>query len=167
MPISIGHRKVPIDTMKTYHKQRQYIYRHCQPGYVTPGNALLISVCFLLLPVMRLTAEHVQIATVYQMTSITQLHVLRHHMILSHTLPLLSNVLPAMVLHNCVVKLNIGCPLHTSFHFRVSHIPFSQCPNHPFSLGKMVVGVVLALLLLLSGDIETNPGPVGEFFLLP
>ena len=26
----------------------------------------------------------------------------------------------------------------------------------------MVVGVVVVLLLLMSGDIETNPGPVGE-----
>ena len=33
------------------------------------------------------------------------------------------------------------------------------------SLGRSTVGVVLALLLLLSGDIETNPGPVGEFHL--
>ena len=33
----------------------------------------------------------------------------------------------------------------------------------PTSLGRKVVGVVLVLLLLLSGDIETNPGPVGEF----
>ena len=30
------------------------------------------------------------------------------------------------------------------------------------SLGRMAVGVTL-LLLILSGDIETNPGPVGEF----
>ena len=27
----------------------------------------------------------------------------------------------------------------------------------------MVVGAVVVLLLLMSGDIETNPGPVGEY----
>ena len=32
----------------------------------------------------------------------------------------------------------------------------------PSGLGRMVVGVIL-LLLVLSGDVETNPGPVGEF----
>ena len=28
------------------------------------------------------------------------------------------------------------------------------------------MGVVVVLLLLLSGDVETNPGPVGEFLCL-
>jgi len=28
------------------------------------------------------------------------------------------------------------------------------------------VGVVVVLLLLMSGDVETNPGPVGEFMFL-
>ena len=32
----------------------------------------------------------------------------------------------------------------------------------PSGLGRMVVGVIL-LLLVLSGDVERNPGPVGEF----
>ena len=31
----------------------------------------------------------------------------------------------------------------------------------PSGLGRMVVGVIL-LLLILSGDVETNPGPVGK-----
>ena len=26
-----------------------------------------------------------------------------------------------------------------------------------------MVGLVVVLLLLMSGDVETNPGPVGEF----
>ena len=32
--------------------------------------------------------------------------------------------------------------------------------------GRRVVGVVVLLLLLMSGDIEMNPGPVGECTLL-
>ena len=36
------------------------------------------------------------------------------------------------------------------------------CLNLFSSLGRMV-DVVLALLLLMSGDVETNPGPGGEF----
>ena len=30
------------------------------------------------------------------------------------------------------------------------------------NMGRRAVGVVAVLLLLLSGDVETNPGPVGE-----
>ena len=73
-------------------------------------------------------------------------------------LPSLSNVLPAVILQN---RLNIGCPLNTLAQSGVHCVP----PNLSLAsgLGRRVVGVVLVLLLLLSGDIETNPGPVGEF----
>ena len=40
-------------------------------------------------------------------------------------------------------------------------LPSAQLPA-PTSLGRRVVGVVVLLLLLMSGDIEMNPGPVGK-----
>ena len=149
--------------MKAYRKytRKQYSYHQCHLGHVTPGNALLISVCILMLPMVQLTAEHVQLATKY-------IH--RHHMNISHTplvLPSLSNVLPAIVLQNSVVSLNIGgCPSYTSSHSSIRHSPPSLHPNLFTGLGSKVVVVVLTLLLLLSGDIETNPGPLGELFVL-
>ena len=171
MPITTGHRKVQTNTMKAYRRQQQYIYCHCQLGHVTPGNALLISVCLFMLPVVRLPAEHAQLATKYHVNPINQCLVDLHYMNMSHTyslvLPSLSNVLPAMVLQNNVVRLDIGCSLYTSPHFCTHHPPPSLDLNLPFGLRRSVVVVVVsALLLLLSGDIETNPGPVGELFVL-
>ena len=92
------------------------------------------------------------------MNPINQWGVHSRHMTFRHTplvliLPSLDNVLPAMALQNRVVLSNIGCPSYTSSQSGVHHIL-------PFGLGRMVVGMVLSLLLLLSGDIETNPGPV-------
>ena len=49
---------------------------------------------------------------------------------------------------------------NVSSHSRICPSPGLGVPS---GLGRMVVGVIL-LLLVLSGDIETNPGPVGEFF---
>ena len=168
MLIATGHRKVQTNTMKAAyrkHSQMQYNYHQCQLGHVTPGNALLISVCILMLPVVQLMAEHVQLATTYYMNFINQWHVHQHHMNISHTpllLPSLSNVLPAIVLQNSVVRA-IGYPSYTSSHFSVRCIPPSQHLNLLSDLGRSVVAVVLALLMLLSGDIETNPGPLGEY----
>ena len=78
-------------------------------------------------------------------------------MIVSHThlLPFLSNVLPAMVLQNRVAWSNIKCLSYST----VGHAFLSPAPT---GLGRRVVGVVVFLLLLMSGDIEMNPGPVGE-----
>ena len=45
-----------------------------------------------------------------------------------------------------------------SSHSRIHPSPGLRVPS---GLGRMVVGVIL-LLLVLSGDVETNPGPVGE-----
>ena len=159
MLIATGHRKVQTDTLKAYrkHTRKQNNYHQCQLGHVTPENALLISVCILILPMVQLTAEHVQLATKY---------VHRHHMNISHTplvLPSLGNVLSAIVLQNSVVSLNIGFPSYTSSHFSIRHSPPSLHLNLLTGLGR---GVVLTLLLLQSGDIETNPGPVGELFVL-
>ena len=151
--------------MKAYRKQRQYFYHNCQLCNVTTGDTFIIYVCILMLQMVRLTSEHVQLATTPYMKPINQWHVHRHHITLSQTplvLSSLNNVLPAMVLENSVVRLSISCSLYTSSHFSVCHTPFNLHLNFLCGLGWRVLGVVLVLLLLLSGDIETNPGPVGE-----
>ena len=148
--------------MKFHKIQQQYIYCPCQLSHVGCGHALITSVCLLMLPMVCLTAEHAQLATMYHMNPINQWHVHGHCVTFSCRSMLLlslSNVPPAMILQNNAVRLNIGHPLHTSFHFNFHDIP------NVFDRMRLVVGVVLALLLLLSGDIETNPGPVGECLL--
>ena len=168
MLIATENRKVQTDTMKDYRKhsrnQWQYNYRQCL-GHVTPGNALLISVCLLMLPMVQLSAEHVQLAITYHVSPINQWYAHNHglHVNISHTplvLPSLANVLPAIVLQNSVVRWNISCLSYTSSQSSIHRIP----PSHLLSgLGRSVVALVLAFLLLLSGDIETNPGPLGWF----
>jgi len=165
MIIATGHWKVHTDTMKAYRKQYNYhLHRHqCQLGHVTPGNALLISMCILMLPMVQLSAEHAQLVTKYHINLINQWYVHQHHLNISHTplvLPSLSDVLPTIVLQNDVVRLNVICPSYTSSRSSIRH---SLHLNLLSGLWKNVVAVVLALLLLLSGDIETNPGPLGEF----
>ena len=169
MLITTGHRKVHTNTTKGYRKHSQkrwqYNYHQYQLGHVTPGNALLISVCILMLPIVRLTAEHVQLATKYHVIPINQWNVDGYHITTSNislVLLSLSNVLPAIVLQNSIVSLNISCPSYTSSRSSTHYIPPSMHLNLLSSLRRSAVGVVLALLLLLSGDIETNPGPVGE-----
>ena len=152
--------------MKGYQRPRQYTYQHCQLGHVSPGLSLLVSVCVLMLPMLGLVDEHVQLTTMYHMNPINQCYVHPRHMSFSHTpllLPSLNNVLPAMALQNRVARANIGCSSYTSSHSDLPHCFSILHLNLPTGLGRWVVGVVLVLLLLLSGDIETNPGPVGEF----
>ena len=161
MPVATGHQKVRTSIMKVYRRQRQYIYQHCQLGHVTPGLSLLVSVCVLMLPMLGLVDEHVQLTTTYHMSPINQWNVHSRHMTFSHTslvliLPSLNKVLPAMALQNRVVWSNSGCPSYTSSHSGVCHVFLTL----PFGLVSKMVGVVLVLLLLLSGDVETNPGPV-------
>ena len=82
------------------------------------------------------------------------------HMTFRHkplVLPSLNNVLPAIAFENRIAWSNIG---YQSTHSRVCHVAISPAPT---GLGRRVVGVVVLLLLLMSGDIETNPGPVGEW----
>ena len=166
MLITTGRWKLQTYEMKAYRRQRQFVYSFCQLGNVAPGHALVVSVCILMLPTVmlptvRLPAEHVQLATTYHLNPINQWYVHRHHITLNQAplvLPsLISLLLPAMVLQNCVARLNISFPSYiTSSYFSVWHIPLRLHPNG-------VVDLVLDLLLLLSGDIETNPGPVGQF----
>ena len=165
MPVTTGHQKVQTNTMKGYRRPRQYIHHHCQLGHVSPGLSLLVSVCLLMLPMLGLVDEHVQLTTMYHMNPIHQGYVHPRHMTFSPTplvlmLPSLDNVLPAMALQNRGVRLIIGCPSCTSSQSGVCHVPPILHLILPSGLGRRVVGVVLTLLLLLSGDIETNPGPV-------
>ena len=149
--------------MKAYRRPQQYIYDHSQLGHVSPGLGLLVSVCVLMLPMLGLVDEHAQLTTMYHMNLINQWNVRPRHMSFSHTpllLPSLNNVLPAMALQNRVARRNIGCPSYTSSPSGVRHVPSILHLNLPSGLERRVVGVVLNLLLLLSGDIETNPGPV-------
>ena len=163
MPITTEHRKFQTNTTKGYRRPQRYTYRHCQLGHVTPGLSLLVSVCILMLPMLGLVDEHAQLTT---MNSINQWSVHPRHMTSCHAsliLPSFNNIIPAMILQNRGVKLNIGCPSYTSSQSGVCHVLPILHLNLPSGLGRRVVGVVLILLLLLSGDIETNPGPVGEF----
>ena len=159
MPISAEHRKQKTNTMKAYQKQRQYIYRHCQLCHVTPNYAVIVGVCLLMLPVLELATEHVQLATMYYRNLINHVH--PRHMTFSYTnlLSYLSNVLPAMVFQNRVAWSNVKCLSHASSHSKVCRVSLNHAPS---SLTRRVVWVVVLLLLLISGDIETNPGPVGE-----
>ena len=161
MPISTGYHNVQTNAMKAYQKQRQHIYHHCHLCHVTPTYAVFVGVCVLMLPMLELATKHVQLATMYYMNHMNQWHVAPLHMTLnnthfSHLLPFLNNVLPAMVLQNRVAWSNIKCP---SSHSKVCHVFLSPALT---GLGRRVVGVVIILLLLMSGDIETNPGPDGE-----
>ena len=156
MPIGTGNRKFQTDTMKAYRKQWQFNYRHCQPCHITrviPAHAVVWAVCLLMLPMLELATEHVQLTTACHMNPINHGRQSRSHTPL--VLPSFNNVLPAMVLQN------IKC---LSYISSLCHISLSPAPTAPTGLGRRMVGVVVLLLLLMSGDIETNPGPVGEYF---
>ena len=153
MTSSTWHRKVQTDnTMKAYRKQRQYIYHHSpsQLCHVTTSYALMVGVCILMLPMLELASEHVQLTTKY---CTNPCHVTFSHI---HLLPLVDHVLPAMVLQNRAAWSNFKC----SSHCRVCHVSLS--PTIFTGLTGVMRFVVVLLLLLMSGDIETNPGPVGE-----
>ena len=162
MPISTGHKKVWTNT-KPHRRPPQYIYHHCN---VTPGLGLLVSACLLMLPMLGQVGEHLQLTTMYHMNNINQGGVSLCLVSFSPALlvlPSFNNVLPAMILQSRVVRLKSRCVFYTSSHSGVRHGPPILHLNLPSGLRRRVVGVVLVLLLLMSGDIETNPGPVGEF----
>ena len=124
-----------------------YIY---QLSHVTPSFAIPLAVCILMLPLLVVVNEHVQL-------TMSDPTFQCGHMTLNTAplvLPSLDNVLPAMTLQNRVAMPNTG---HTSClcaSSTMSHMVY-------FRWALRVVGVVVALLLLLSGDIELNPGPLG------
>ena len=154
MQITTGHWKLQTDTMKAYQRQWQYVYCHYQLRHVTPGNALLISVCILMLPMLQLSAEHMQLATKYHANPINQWHVDLHHMNISHTplvLSSLSNLLPAMILQKNVVR---SCSLPTSSHFSVSYIlNLSSCKYHiEFVRNQSLILVLVVLIIVVLYD---------------
>ena len=137
----------------------------CQLSHVTTGHAFLLAVCITMLPMLVVTAEHAHLATTDYMKSMDQPCIYPCHTTFKHAslmLPSLNSILPAMVLQNEIVKSNIWCLSHSSSHASVRHVSFSPGFSVPSGLGRMVVGAVVVLLLLMSGDIEMNPGPVGE-----
>ena len=155
---STQRRDFQTNAMKAYRKQRQNIYHHCSLCHVTP-SLTIVGTSILMLPMLELAAEHAQLTTMYYTN---HWHVHPRHVTFSHThlLPSLNNVLPAMVLQNTVAWSNIKCLSYTSSHSSVRQV--SHSPALTTGLGRRAVGVVVLLLLLMSGDIETNPGPVGE-----
>ena len=156
---STQRRDFQTNAMKAYRKQRQNVYHHCSLCHVTPSLAILVGVSIFMLPMLELAAERAQLTTMYYMN---HWHGPPRHVTFSHThlLPSLNNVLPAMLLQNRVAWSNIKCLSYTSSHSSVCHV--SHSPALTTGLGRRVVGVVVLLLLLMSGDIEMNPGPVGE-----
>ena len=128
----------------------------------------MVGVCILMLPMLELATEHVQLKTNYHMNHLHHVH--SRPITFSHktlVLPSLNNVLPAIAFENRIAWSNISCQ---STHSRVCQVVLSHVstvhvslsPTVPTGLGRRVVRVVVLLLLLMSGDIETNPGPVGE-----
>ena len=136
-------------------RQPHHIHYHI---HTVPGHALLVTVCIFMLPLLVLS--------VLLNTTRTPHQPRRNSSPLSHChwtppmmLPHLDTVLPALVLqNNRAVQLNIRS---SSSHSRVRRVSPSPGLSVPSGLGRMVVGMIL-LLLVLSGDVETNPGPVGE-----
>ena len=151
------YQKIQTSTVSAHQRQQhQYIYRHCQLGHVIPGHAILLAVCIFMLPMLEVAAEHKQLTTTHHSNPAGG------HLAFTHTplvLSSLSNLLPAMVLQNRVVRSNM-CLSHSFSHSSICPIFFGLCLSVSYSVKKVVMVVVL--LLLLSGDIETNPGPVGE-----
>ena len=152
MPSSTQRRNFQTKAVKAH---RQYIYRHCQLCHVTPSCAVVVGVCILMLPMLELATEHVQLIATCHM-NLHHVHPCRMTFSLTHLLPFPNNVLPAMVLQNRVAWSNIKCP---SSHSIVCHVSLSPAST---GLGRRVVRVVIILLLLMSGDVEMNPGPLGK-----
>ena len=162
MPFSAVPKKVRTSTVSAYRRKHQYIYRHCQLGHVIPGHAILVAVCTLMLPMLEVAAEHKQLTTTHHTNPA---NLCGGHVTFSDShlvLPSLSNILPAMALQNRVVWSNIHLS-HFLSHSSVCQVFLKLGLSVSYSL--KVVGMLVILLLLLSGDIETNPGPDGEYTL--
>ena len=158
MPLSAVHKKVQTSA---HRRQQQHTFHHCQLGHVTPGHAIFVAVCIFMLPMLKVAAEHKQLISTHH-TNPADLcggHVTFGDS--SLVLPSLDNVLPAMVLQNRAVNSNMDLSCSLFFSCIHQHVSLSLGFSVPSSLKKVVM-VVVVLLLLLSGDIETNPGPVGE-----
>ena len=149
-----------IRNWKSYQKVslRPHTCHIYQLSHVTPSFAVPLAVCILMLPLLVVVNEHVQL-------TISDPTFQCGHMTLN-TAPLvlasLDNVLPAMALQNKVARLNTGHTSCLSFHSSVQCASSNVSHRVYFRRALRVVGVVVALLLLLSGDVELNPGPLGK-----
>ena len=158
-----------INIMRAFRRSRHQCVSprfQCQLRHVNPGHAFPLAMCIFMLPMLALAAEHVQLAATNHMNPMDQWCIHLHRTTFKHVplmLPSLNYVLPAMALQNEIVKSNIWCLSYSSSHASVHHVSFSSGFIIPSGLGRMVVGAVVVLLLLMSGDIEMNPGPVGEY----
>ena len=137
----------------------------CQLGHVTPSHAFPLAMCIFMLPMLVVVAEHMQLATTDHLHSMDQqcvhpCHIFKHAPLV---LPSLSNVLPSMTLQDGIVKSHLWCLSHSLSHTSVCRVSSSPAISVPSGLGRIVVRTVVVLLLLMSGDIEMNPGPVGEY----
>ena len=152
------HQKFRTSTVSASQKKHQYMYCHC---HVIPGHAILAAVCIFMLPMLEVAAEHKLLTTTHHTNPADKCC----HVTFSDSplvLPSLDNMLPAMVLQNRVVWTNIHSHLlHSLSHSSICHVFLKLGLSVSYSL--KVVGMVVVLLLLLSGDIETNPGPDGEY----
>ena len=161
MPLNAMYQKVWTSSLSAYRRQKHYyIYHHCQLGYVIPGHAILAAVCIFMLPMLEVAAEHKQLTTIH---NINPSDLCGGHLTFSDSplvLPSLNNMLPAMVLQNRVVWSNTH-QSHSLSHSSIRHVFLRLGLSVSYSL--KVVWMVMVLLLLLSGDIETNPGPDGEY----
>ena len=134
---------------------------HHQRSHVTLNYALPLAVCILMLPMLVVALEHMQLVATYRMNPLDRCN----HMTSYHTslvVPSLNNVLPAMVLQNRGVRPNVGYTSCYSSHSSVQHVFPCLGVRLYSTLRRKEVGVVVVLLLLLCGDIETNPGPLGK-----
>ena len=132
---------------------------------MTAGPAFVLAMCIIMLPMLVVTAEHAHLAATDHMNFVDQQYIHPRQTTFEHVplmLPSLNNILPAMALQNEIVKSNIWCLSHSSSGTSVRRVSFSPGFSVPLGLGRIVVGAVVVLLLLMSGDIEMNPGPVGE-----
>ena len=135
-----------------------------QLGCVTPGYAYVVAVCVFMLTMAVVADEHVHLASTEPVILFGRWCVHPHHHFKPSPLmlPLLNNILPAMALQSVEVKSNIWYLSHSSSHASVYPVSSSPGFSVPSGPRRMVVGAVVVLLLLMSGDIEMNPGPVGE-----
>ena len=151
-----------LQNWKSYQNasQRPHTHDFYQLSHVNPGYAIPLAMCILMLPMLMIAVEHVQLTMTEHMNLSNQCG----DITFSHAplvLPPLNNVLPAMVLQNRIEKLDIGYPLYSSSYCSVRCVSLSLGLKVYSSLWWRVVEVV-TLLLLLSGDIELNPGPLSE-----
>ena len=157
-----------INKNRTWEKYRRASLRphihHHQLSHVTLNYSLPLVMCVLMLPMLVVAVEHMQLATTYRMNPLDRCSLMTF-IRTPLVLPSLNNVLPAMVLQNRGVRLNTGCAsCFSSYTYtNIQSDSLTLSLRVFFSVARMVVAVVVIFRLLLSGDVELNPGPLGEY----